>query len=553
VTNPQSAGDGLKFRIAHFESRIWDGAVIRRTLNVIEIAILSLLILTTRCANYQDVFVAGNVYFTDADCYARMTRVRMCLEHPGLIVRHHDFENFPTGTTPHTTAPLDYLILALSIFLRPFNAHLIDPAGAFISPLLALLGGWFLWWWSKRMKLRYRWIMLILYAVSPILVHGMELGRPDHQSLLILLVTIAICAEWNRADAAGTAAATIPRRWSVVSGIAWGLAIWISAYESLVLFLLVTVVSTFEDRKEILARSRRTGWLCFVLVIAIALLIERRAPSFSVLHSNPLFQNWARTIGELAHVSPANPIWLRWCGYLLLVTPFLIWISVIKTRRKGEKTTPTFVLVLLVATYALTIWQARWGYFFVLIFALALPRLLEPIKSRTAVWIAFCLSIFPILRDWDERLWPNEAQLADRVEQRNESAQLRELALSLRSSELRPFLAPWWLSPSIAYWSGQPGIAGSSHESLDGIADSARFFLSDDWQKADRILQNHRVAWVVAYDSERVAQNSGAILRQAVPPRGLCRMLDKTPGQAPPFLILSAQNGTSKLYRIIAR
>jgi len=61
---------------------------------------------------------------------------------------------------------------------------------------------------------------------------------------------------------------------------------------------------------------------CFVLVIAIALLIERRIPSFSVLYSNPLFQNWAHTIGELAHVSPANPIWLRWTGYLLLVAPF---------------------------------------------------------------------------------------------------------------------------------------------------------------------------------------------------------------------------------------
>ena len=110
-------------------------------LNVLEIVILSALILAARCANYQDVFVAGNVYFTDADCYARMTRARMCAEHPGLIVRHHDFENFPQGITPHTTAPLDYLIVALSILLRPFTAHALDLAGALISPLLALFGG----------------------------------------------------------------------------------------------------------------------------------------------------------------------------------------------------------------------------------------------------------------------------------------------------------------------------------------------------------------------------------------------------------------------------
>ena len=207
------------------------------------------------------------------------------------------------------------------------------------------------------------------------------------------------------------------------------------------------------------------------------------------------------------------------------------------------------IYVLLIATYFLTVWQARWGYFFVLIFALALPALLAPIKSSAAVWIAFVLSMFPILRDWDERLWPNEAQLADRVEQRIESAQIRDLALSLRSPEVHPFLAPWWLSPSIAYWSGQPGVAGSSHESLNGIEESARFFLSENLQKAREILEKRHVAWVLAYDSDRVAQNSAAVLNEAVPLRPLCRVLYQTPSQAPPFLIFSAQNPTCKLYR----
>jgi hypothetical protein len=553
IVRPLKKRDRRKFRIAHFESWIWDGVVARRILSIIEITILSILILATRCANYQDVFVAGNIYFTDADCYARMTRVRMCSEHPGLIVGHHGFENFPTGTTPHTTAPLDYLILALSTVLKPITAHAIDLAGALISPLLALIGGWFLWWWSKRMKLKYRWVMLMLYAISPILVHGTELGRPDHQSSLMLLVIIAICAEWSLQAEASSVLAPDRSKWSIVSGIAWGLAIWTSSYESLILFLLVSVVSALENTRTILARFRRAGWLCFALVIVIGFLIEQRIPSFSVLYSDSLFQNWAHTIGELKHVSPANPIWLRWCGYFLVITPFLIWIGIIKTRHKSEEATPTFVLVLLVVTYVLTIWQARWGYFFVLIFALALSHLLEPIKSRAAVWIAFFLSILPILRDWDEKLWPNEARLADRVAQRNESAQLRDIALSLRSSELRPFLAPWWLSPEIAYWSGQPGVAGSSHESLPGIEDSARFFVSQDWETARKLLENHKVAWVIAYDSQRTAQNSAEILGTAVPQQPLCMMLDKMATTAPQFLVLSAQNRVAKLYRVTGR
>jgi hypothetical protein len=135
------------------------------------------------------------------------------------------------------------------------------------------------------------------------------------------------------------------------------------------------------------------------------------------------------------------------------------------------------------------------------------------------------------------------------VEHRIESAQIRDLALSLRSAEVHPFLAPWWLSPSIAYWSGQPGVAGSSHESLNGIEESARFFLSENLEQAHEILDKHRVVWVWAYDSDRVAQNSAAVLNQAVPLRPLCRVLYQTPSQAPPFLIFSAQNPTCKLYR----
>jgi hypothetical protein len=504
----------------------------------IELVILSALILAARCANYQDVFVGENVYFTDADCYARMTRVRLCAEHPGLIVRHHNFENFPQGTTPHTTAPFDYLILSLSIFLRPFTTHAIDLAGALISPLLALLGGWFLWWWSRRMKFRYRWALLILYAISPILVHGTELGRPDHQSLSILLVIIALCAEWALRNEAS-------RSWSIISGIAWGLAIWVSAYEPLLLLVLLIVISLLQDRHLLFAKHRRIGWICFAAIIFVALLIERRLPSLAIFHSGIIFRNWSRTIGELLPVSPLDPVWFRWAGYMILIAPILIWIGY---RKKILP--PTFIILLLIATYGYTIWQARWAYFFLSIFAIALPSLLESIKSRAAVWTAVALSVFPILRDWDEKLWPNEVEMARRLEDRHEAIELRELAHELMSAEVHPFLAPWWLSPAIAYWSGQPGVAGSSHESLAGIADSARFFSAEEPQKAREILENHKVAWVVAYDGDRVAANSAALLGGPIPRHPLCRSLDRTPAQAPKFLVLSVQNGTGKLFRV---
>ena len=502
-----------------------------------EIVILSASILAARCANYQDVFVAGNVYFTDADCYARMTRARLCAEHPGLIVRHHEFENFPSGTTPHTTAPLDYLIVTLSILLKPFTNHALDLAGALISPLLALVGGWFLWWWTRRMKFRFRSALLVLYAISPILVHGTELGRPDHQSLSTLLVIIALCAEWAwRSEE--------KKSWSILAGVAWSLAIWVSAYEPLIMLLLATSIGLVQDRHLLFAKERQAGWIVFAAVILIAFVIERRIPSAPIFQSSEIFRNWSRTIGELAPVPPLNPVWFRWAGYMIVIAPVLIWLGL---RKKTLP--PVFITALLIATYCLTIWQARWSYFFISIFAIALPGLLEPIKSRAAVWIAVVLSIFPILRDWDEKLWPNELEVARRMEHRRESIDLGELAVMIRSSETRAFLAPWWLSPAIAYWSGQPGVAGSSHESLDGIAESARFFLSYDWHEARLILENHEVAWIFAYDADRVAENSAALIGTPALPHSICRSFNRTPTQAPSEIVLSAQNGTAKLFR----
>ena len=102
----------------------------------------------------------------------------------------------------------------------------------------------------------------------------------------------------------------------------------------------------------------------------------------------------------------------------------------------------------------------------------------------------------------------------------------------------------------MAYWSSQSGVAGSSHEALPGIEQSAKFFLASDPESANAILVEDGVAWVVAYDADRVISNSSAILATAPPPNPLARVLDRTPSQAPAVLQLSAQNPVAKLFRV---
>jgi hypothetical protein len=503
-----------------------------------EILVFSALILATRCANYQEVFINGETYFSDADCYSRMTRARLCLEHPGLILRRHSFENFPAGTTPHTTAPFDYLIVALAAALKPFTARALDLAGAIISPFLGLVAGWFLWLWARRSGLRYRGALLLLYGLSPILVHGTELGRPDHQSFLILLVMIALCAEWTLQN-------EMSRKWSIVNGLAWGLALWVSLYEPLILLSIVLISHAVSARQNFPLPHRRLGWAALGVTVLLAFGIERRLIGLPIPGAAAIFANWIGTIGELRPVPLNDPIWLRWTGLLLVPAPALLWIAF---RKRGA--IPIFLVALLLATFGLTVWQARWAYFFVAIFALALPALLGVVTNRAIAWVVIGVSMLPILRDWDETLWPNESQSALRLERRREAIGCRLVAMSLASNNEAPFLAPWWLSPAVAYWSSQPGVAGSSHEALDGIARSARFFLATDAETAHEILRSSKVRWVFAYDADRTIANSATLLGVPPPPNPLARILDRTPSQAPSFLRLVLQNGAGKVFQV---
>jgi hypothetical protein len=170
--------------------------------------------------------------------------------------------------------------------------------------------------------------------------------------------------------------------------------------------------------------------------------------------------------------------------------PVLIWMSVrTPKKRRARRSRPTHLRPSRRHVFPHCLAGAL-GIFFCFDLCARASGVARADQISAAVWIAVVLSMFPILRDWDERLWPNEAQLAKRMERRIESAQIRDLALSLRSPEVHPFLAPWWLSPSIAYWSGQPGVAGSSHESLNGSRRARDFFFRRICKKHARFLRN---------------------------------------------------------------
>jgi hypothetical protein len=209
------------------------------------------------------------------------------------------------------------------------------------------------------------------------------------------------------------------------------------------------------------------------------------------------------------------------------------------------------LLALLLVVFGLTCWQLRWGYFLALVFAMTLPWQLAVLRRPWLAWTFFVASLWPMLHSWDHRLFPGDANRVQLAQRRIESVQLREVAEAMRAPETRPFIAPWWISPAIAYWSQQPGVAGSSHESLHGIVDSACFYLSLTPEDALDILRADRVKWVIASDPvDSIINNSAALLDSPPPKSPLVTLLMHQPHSVAPFLQPVFANDFFKLFAV---
>ncbi len=480
---------------------------------------ISLLILWLAWAAYgwnrEAVFFDGQTYFADGDCYARMVRVRQMEGHPwGGAIRHHDFENFPEGTDPHTTFPLDGVILGVAAVLRPFSADPLGLAGAWVSPLLGL---------ATLLVLAVLWrgvpfhhASLLLLAVSPMAVQGFLLGRPDHQSLQVFLLMVALVAElkiWTTG------------RGGMLSAVAWGGALWVSLFEPSILLAAVLLARLVGRRLQV---GRRT-LAAFVGILLIAGLWD----GFRVAAFDSHFARWALNIGELRH--GGIPLIFSWVGWLVVLAPvLLVW----RAMREREAVAG-LIAWLLVLAMGLTFWNVRWGYFLVLVFALSLPFFLPVFRWRWLGWGIFLVSLWPVAGAWEKSLYPDDEAFRARAEAVADGVALREAALSLRGLPEGGVIAPWWFSPAVVWWSGQPCVAGSSHQSLPGIVDTAKFYLSTGG--GEDVLTRRRVRYVIAYEPERVVSNSAQILGVSAPANPLgARLYNHPHSPEEPYRLIHA-------------
>ncbi len=426
----------------------------------------------------------------EADCYSQLARVDRILHGQGLLQNHFTVENWPEGLDPSTTAPFDYVILLLDLPLRLVTTHPLEWAGALVSPLLWV--GLIAFWLLAPLRTFNRWGRTLLIAGSatlPAIIQATEFGRPRHQSLILVLIAVALTAEYERWRD------DLPARrgWHLLAGAAWGLACWTSLFEPVVIGGALLLFNLATRRRE---NAAFLGALALVLA-AMSLLEGGHifGNVYRIAHLPPELRaaalNWLNTISEVLPID-FNGLVLRLTA-IWLALPFLAWAV---WPRDKAPLTDAFLVLATFSLLAFTAAQNRWSYYaalallFILVrFVQAAPR--EPTRLSVLVLLAVAL-----IYTNHERL-----VLAAGAPRNLPSLELAQVSTAIDAPG--GILAPWWLSPGLLYFSGQPIVAGSSHCGMSGIVDSARFFTATSWPEAEAILKQRQVRWIVAWDDRR--------------------------------------------------
>jgi len=410
----------------------------------------------------------------EADCYSQLARVQRILRHQGLLQNHFTVENWPQGMAPSTTAPFDYVILLLYAPLSLFTTHPLDWAGALVSP--ALWVGLVIFWMlfrSREFNLAGRAILIIGSAALPAFIWATACGRPRHQSLILALMAVGLTAEYER----WRIELTPKRAWNMVAGMVWGLACWTSLFEPSVVVVLLVLFNLIVRRREHFAFL-----VSFGVVIGIMLVLEGGhiyANISNIYNLTPEYRryslNWLSSIAEVRPIGYESFIRQMTCLSFVLIVPLVSWRLL---RQAGDHRTD-FLLILLTAVLACLMFaQNRWVYYANLaeLFLIARYYQLAPLRWSRLLVVAFFL--FGIAYD-------NVVQLHQRGRAPANQPSLELAEISRAIDQPGGIMAPWWLSPGLLYFSGQPIVSGSSHAGISGIVASAKFYSTTSWGDAD--------------------------------------------------------------------
>ncbi len=188
--------------------------------------------------------------FLDTDVYSWLNRVDQLHEQGDWFDRRLRRINPPHGHTQHWSRPFDVVLYAGGALGAPFVGFraALEAWAVWVSPFLHVLTLVALLFAVRPVFPRSRQqlpIVAALFVGQSALLVGFAVGRADHQSLLLLLCTLALgCAVRMFADGA-------QRSWCYMAGFVCALGVWVSVEFMLIVGVIQFAAGLFWLRESV--------------------------------------------------------------------------------------------------------------------------------------------------------------------------------------------------------------------------------------------------------------------------------------------------------------
>lgn len=213
----------------------------------------------------------------DTDTYTRLVRVEELVKGGGWFNSTTERMNAPYGDTLNWTRPLDVLIVAAALPLhQQFGLSWHEAlfwGGAVLPPLLqALFGLAVAWMVAPFFSAMSRPLLLLFVCAQPIVFAYSLVGRPDHQTLLLISAALMLGFVIRALLREGPAL-----RLGLWAGLWAGFGLWVSTEFEFSLALVVGTLALmwlWQGERRMIELLEGIG-IGFVLMTLAAVLIER--------------------------------------------------------------------------------------------------------------------------------------------------------------------------------------------------------------------------------------------------------------------------------------
>lgn len=480
------------------------------------------LLVKVRVLYAGHLLFGGGVLF-DSEGFSRMCRVSRLFGTDAWSLGANLHEGWPTGAATGYSTLADYLLLWMGGVVRAvgwvverwderlgviLQSGAMDYGGGLFGVGAGLAVATALWW-RLRAQGWGRWTVAVwgMMVFMPPLIFATRFGALDESVLALAFLGWVLVIE----DSDGC-----PETWlSVVSGLLGGMAMWTAPRFSWPVVFGVVMGRCLKTSSARQAVRETLRWVIPLLgVFGLAISLDGWAWLGSLIADGAERWHSAQSLWRPVEDSLAP---LLWFGGAMAVPVLALFLQ---TEDLGRRRWHRLMACSGIFAVGASWWMPVWAPLAVILISLCADparqsamrvlrsSLLGLPRARLALIVVALGSFWPIARWWEGWIFPMESRVAEAMEYREEMGQLRRIATGIRGGGIQPFLAPWYLSSAMSYWSMQPSVSRFTWLESTETDFATAFFASSDVRSHRETLLSLGVRWIICDAPDRFERNA---------------------------------------------